>query len=102
MKELVFTYIPEPLHPILDARLRLYLQESGGNLNPVWGVPGSHSEIGVLNKALLQRDALGLSIGSLEDFALYNVSLWSNRLDVPVPRCGNCRFVTDGVRVFSG
>jgi RHS repeat-associated protein len=94
--------IPDKLHPLLQSRLETYLRTSGHNLNPVWGVPGAHAEIGALNKALLRREALGLTVKSLDDFAIYNVSLWRNRLGTLVPRCGNCKFLTRGVRVLSG
>ena len=94
--------IPDKLHPLLQNRLDAYLAANGGNLNAVWGVPGSHSEIAALNQALLRREALGLPVKSLEEFSMYNVSLWNNRLGTPVPRCGNCQYLTDGVQVLSG
>ena len=94
--------IPDKLHPLLQTRLKTYLQAKGGNLNPVWAAPGTHSEISALNQALLRRDAIGLPVKSLDEFGMYNVSLWSNRVGTVVPRCGNCKFLTDGVRILSG
>jgi hypothetical protein len=94
--------IPSNLHPFLASRLEEHLAANAGKLNPVWGVPGSHSEIWALNQALWRRKALGIDVQSLDDFGLYNVSLWRNRLGTPVPRCGNCNFLTDGVRELSG
>ncbi len=94
--------VPEELHPILQSRLEKYLMESGQNLNPRWGVPGSHSDFAALNQAMLRREAIGLPVTTLDDFGMYNTQLWRNRLGVPVDRCGNCGVLTDGVRVFSG
>jgi hypothetical protein len=92
--------VPDRLHPILEGRLRSLATQ--GKLNPVWGVPGSHSEVWALNQAVMRREAPGLGVQSLDDFAMYNVSLWRSRLGKPVPRCGNCQILTDGVRVLSG
>jgi hypothetical protein len=94
--------VPDRLHPILEGRLRSYLATHQGKLNPVWGIPASHSEVWALNQALMRREALGLGVQSLNGFAMYNVSLWRSRLGKPVPRCGNCQYLTDGVRVLSG
>lgn len=94
--------IPSNLHPLLAARLEKYVAANAGKLNPKWSIPGSHSEIWALNQALQRREALGIGVQSLDDFGLYNVSLWRNRLGTTVPRCGNCNFLTDGIRVLSG
>jgi hypothetical protein len=94
--------VPGNLHPLLQARLDKHLANVGSNLNPVWGIPGSHSEIWALNSALRRREALGMTVNSLDDFSLYNVSLWNNRIGTTVPRCGNCNVITQGVRVLSG
>jgi hypothetical protein len=94
--------IPSNLHPLLASRLESHLAANAGKLNPVWGVPGAHSEVWALNQALLRRESLGIGVQSLDDFSLYNVSLWRNRLGTTVPRCGNCNPITDGVRVLSG
>jgi RHS repeat-associated protein len=94
--------IPGNLHPLLQERLIKYIASAGSKANPVWGIPGSHSEIWALNSALLRRESLGIGVQSMDDFAVYNVSLWKNRLGTIVPRCGNCRVLTEGVRVLSG
>jgi hypothetical protein len=58
------------------------------------GIPGSHSEVQAVDQALRARPEAGL-----EDIAIYNV----RTEDVGVgqaptmPRCRNCRAITDGV-----
>jgi YwqJ-like deaminase len=94
--------LPSQIHPLLDTRLKSYLRSHGNNLSPVLGVPGLHADFVALNNALLRREALGLPITSLDDFSMYNVSLWKNRLGTTVPRCVNCVYLTSGVRVLSG
>lgn len=88
----------DSLHPITRQRLQSYL---GQGLRRHPSLPGSHSEFLALNDALLRREALGLGVQSLDDFGVYNIILKGTKFGQPIPRCGNCRVLTIGIRVLS-
>ena len=95
------TGIPQNLHPILDKRLKDYLQETGGITPEKAGEPGAHSEINALNDALWARTSTGEEVqeSDLKDFLVHNLSLKGTRKGTPVPRCANCFGITQGVSV---
>ena len=83
--------IPERMHPLLKARYEAYLQGAGGTTPPTAGVPGAHSEIGALNKALWARDPAGTMTAIPEgEFTMHNASLYRNRPEGVPPMCTNC------------
>ncbi len=62
-------------------------------------LPGSHSEVHVLGRSMMANPGAGLS-----NFLLYNLRLRSfkgGRPLSPVERCGNCKFITEGVECLS-
>ncbi|MBS0171751.1 MAG: thrombospondin type 3 repeat-containing protein, partial [Nitrospira sp.] len=97
--------VPSEMHPMMQERLESYragVANGDVEVEPQWDEPGKHSDVHALNEALLRRQALGLPTTDLSVFEMYNVSLWSNRVGTVVPRCGNCRVLTDGVTILSG
>jgi hypothetical protein len=80
---------------VIDANQQASRAPKG--FGPGWtrlrGYPGSHSEVVALNQGL-QRHA-----GSQpSDFAVYNIRTEDNdERGEPMPRCGNCEPITDGI-----
>ncbi|OXJ09798.1 RHS repeat-associated core domain-containing protein [Burkholderia sp. HI2500] len=66
--------------------------------NPGWtrnkGIPGSHSEVQAANQALEARPG-----AQLNELAVYNVRTEMDKADAgePMPRCDNCKPITDGI-----
>lgn len=63
------------------------------------GIPGSHSEVQALDKGMKARPG-----SQPEDFAVYNVRTQDNsngKAGDPMPRCDNCKPITDGVLPLS-
>ena len=59
------------------------------------GIPGSHSEVQALNQGMQARPG-----STPEDFAVHNVRTQTNKngnAGDPMPRCDNCKPITDGV-----
>jgi hypothetical protein len=97
--------VPRTIHTLLRERLESYnssIAEGKIKLDSRWGQPGTHSDFLALNEALLRRESLGLPITDLQEFEMFNVSLWSNRVGTVVPRCGHCQALTTGVTLLSG
>ncbi len=87
--------VPTPLHPLLRARYKAYLKATGGSTPVKAGIPGAHSEIVALNKALYAREAaLGrvATESDLSEFVLHNRSLrGTTKIEGVPPPCDNCR-----------
>jgi hypothetical protein len=98
--------VADDLHPVLRKRLDSYLESTGGITPPRAGVPGTHSEINALDKAIKSREArTGTAVveSDLKDFLLNNRSLIGKRCGVGIPpRCPNCAAITDGVTMIGG
>jgi hypothetical protein len=103
--------IPEDLHPMLKGRVEAYIsQRDAGKINAESddllraGVPGSHSEIIALDKAIKARESTtrqSMHESELSEFLLHNRSLMKKTLGQGVPpRCINCWHITEGVRVI--
>jgi hypothetical protein len=83
--------VPMSMHPLLKARYEGYLAGSGGVTPPRAGVPGAHSEVGALNKALWARDPAGKMTTLPEgEFTMHNASLYRNKPEGVPPMCTNC------------
>ncbi len=83
--------VPTKLHPLLKARYEAYLAKAGGATPPRAGVPGAHSEVGALNKALWARDPEGKLKALKEgEFVMHNAQLYRNRPEGVPPKCDNC------------
>jgi hypothetical protein len=100
--------LPDPLHPLLEAEiasLKRGLNSKNIAGDPIdiarAGVKGRHSEVYAMNEALFALEkASGKTLTKevFGEFLLYNRSLIRPG-GVP-PRCFNCRYITDGVRVI--
>jgi hypothetical protein len=100
--------VPENLHPTLKPMVeRAQLDQQHPS------TPGSHAEVYALNDALHARTAAGEPDGpeALQEMHLYNV--WTKGDDdtkgdghmlegEKAPRCGNCRYATEGVTNHAG
>jgi RHS repeat-associated protein len=100
--------VPENLHPTLKPMVeRAQLDQQHPS------TPGSHAEVYALNDALNARTAAGEPDGpnALQEMHLYNV--WTKGDDdtkghghmlegAKAPRCGNCRYATEGVTNHAG
>lgn len=86
--------LPHNLHPLLEKRLADYLRRTGGVTPAKAGMPGTHSEIVALNRALHEREAtLGRPVQpqELPEFVLHNRSLrGSTKVEGIPPPCDNC------------
>jgi hypothetical protein len=88
---------PGNLHPLLKRRLEDYLAASGGATPGRAGVPGAHSEIVALSRALYEREAVmgrPITPKELSEFVLHNRSLRgpSKLVGIPPP-CANCEAI---------
>jgi len=89
--------IPDNLHPLLAQRIESY---SPTGLPSKLGVPGAHSELYALNRALRAREkAMGRAVTEreLSEFMVHNRFLRGNRRLQSVPRCMHCAELTTGV-----
>jgi len=96
--------IPSDLHPLLRQRLDAYLKASQGNTPVTSGIPGVHSEINALNRALRAREALSgqpVTGQDLSEFLLHNRALRNPNITefAPTP-CANCAAIIYGVSVL--
>lgn len=96
---------PGTLHPLLKKRLADYLKKTGGATPERAGVPGAHSEIVALNRALFEREALlgrPVEPQELSEFVLHNRALHGPRkLEGVPPPCANCEvLVPPEVRIL--
>lgn len=83
--------VPTKMHPLLKNRYEAYLAGSGGITPLKAGVPGAHSEVGALNKALWARDPRGrMTVLPEGEFAMHNAALYRNRPEGVPPMCTNC------------
>ena len=97
--------VPSRLHPLLQERLEAYRTATGGATPARAGVPGSHSEIVALNRALYEREAvLGrpVEFQELSEFVLHNRSLLgSKKIEGIPPPCENCgAILPPGIRLL--
>ncbi|WP_257454895.1 YwqJ-related putative deaminase [Archangium lipolyticum] len=88
---------PANLHPLLTKSLTAYRAATGGVTPPRAGVPGAHSEIVALNKALYEREAMmgrPVEPQELSSFVLHNRSLrGTTRVEGIPPPCPNCEAI---------
>ncbi|MEZ4776019.1 MAG: YwqJ-related putative deaminase, partial [Bacteroidia bacterium] len=102
------TGVPQKLHPILELRYNGLINRTSGLGNRphyVNELPGSHSEINALNKALWSRQEKygGVSEKELGEFLLHNRALRNPRQGEYIPpRCLDCQELTRGVSVIRG
>ena len=83
--------VPTKIHPLLKARYEAYLNDTGGVTPPKAGIPGAHSEVGALNKALWAADPTGAWTSIPEGrFTMYNQQLYRNQAPSVPPKCDNC------------
>ena len=99
---------PEKVHPILKKRLDDYKARTGGLALDRAGVleddyaKGMHAEVGVLNGAFLDREAMNMPVTEedMDEFLLHNIYLTGKTPgELPQPRCFNCFHITQGVQV---
>ncbi len=93
---------PADLSPPLQDRTNAVVaanQPTPEGMPPGWsrdkGIPGSHSEVQALNQGMKARPDSNPS-----DFALHNTRTKTNKngnAGEPMPRCDNCKPITDGV-----
>jgi hypothetical protein len=95
--------IPADLHPILRQRLTSYLTETGGQTPPRAGIPGAHSEVNALNRALRAfegRTGRAATEADLSNFSYHNRALQgARRVEGIPPACPNCAPIVRGVGV---
>lgn len=98
--------VPSDLHPLLVKRLTNYLESCNGVTPERAGIPGAHSEIVALDKALKSREAatgVTVSESDLPSFQLHNRCLIGRRRVIGIPpRCPNCAGITRGLTVIGG
>jgi hypothetical protein len=96
---------PPDLHPLLRKSLDAYRTATRGITPARAGVPGAHSEIVALNRALYAREAaFGRPVEprELSEFVLHNRSLLgAKKVDGIPPPCPNCEAVLPpGIRIL--
>jgi RHS repeat-associated protein len=95
--------VPADLHPLLKEHYDRLMATTGGQTPVKAGIPGAHSEIVALNKALRAREAAtgrAVTADDLSGFAIHNRSLLKNKVEGVPPLCDNCQaIVPPGVEV---
>jgi hypothetical protein len=98
-------YPPANLHPFLRESLDAYRATTRGVTPERAGIPGTHSEIVALNRALYEREAaLGRPVEpqALSEFVLHNRSLLgAKKIEGIPPPCPNCEAILPpGIRIL--
>lgn len=96
---------PPDLHPLLRKSLDAYRAATRGVSPERAGVPGAHSEIVALNRALYEREAaFGRPVEpqELSEFVLHNRSLLgAKKVEGIPPPCPNCEAILpQGIRIL--
>ncbi|OJH39694.1 hypothetical protein BON30_19675 [Cystobacter ferrugineus] len=98
--------VPSSLHPILRQRLEEYLARTGGQTPAKAGVPGAHSEIVALSKALHAREAAfgrPVTADDLAEFLIHNRSLrGTTKVNGIPPPCDNCSAILPSATTVLG